>query len=85
MQDVSLKCLNMRDMAQLANRVRHVERLRAEKAKTLKYHQKEKVANVESNESDQEFDIAIIIIWYITPHVAPFSGIWFIKVSLKAG
>jgi len=45
-------------MAQLADGVRHVERLRAEKARTHKYHKKEKVAYVESNESDQEFDTA---------------------------
>ena len=45
-------------MAQLVDRVQHVERLRAEKARTQKYHKREKVAYVESNESDQEFDIA---------------------------
>jgi hypothetical protein len=49
---------HLRDIAQLADRVRHVERLRAEKARTQKYHKREKVAYVESNESDQEFDIA---------------------------
>jgi len=49
---------HLRDMAQLAYRVRHVERLRAEKARTQKYHKREKVAYVESNESNQEFDIA---------------------------
>jgi hypothetical protein len=49
---------HLRDMAQLANRVRHVERLRAEKARTQKNHKREKVAYVESNKSDQEFDIA---------------------------
>ena len=45
-------------MAQLADRVRHVERLRAEKAITQKYHKREKVAYIESNASNQEFDIA---------------------------
>jgi len=49
---------HLRDMAQLVDRVQHVERLRAEKARTQKYHKREKVAYVESNESDQEFDIA---------------------------
>jgi len=49
---------HLRDMAQLTDRVRHVERLRAEKARTQKYNKREKVAYVESNESDQEFDIA---------------------------
>jgi len=45
-------------MPQLADRVRHVERLRSEKARTQKYHKK-KVAYVESNESDQEFNRSI--------------------------
>jgi len=49
---------HLRDMAQLADRVRHVERLKAEKAGTQKYHKREKVAYVGSNESEQEFDIA---------------------------
>jgi len=44
-------------MAQLADRVRQVERLKAEKARTQKF-KREKVAYVETNESDQEFDIA---------------------------
>jgi len=41
----------------LADRVRHVERLRAEKARTHKY-KREKVSYVETNKSDQEFVIA---------------------------
>ena len=53
-----LNTQHLRDMAQLADRVRHVERLRAEKARTHKYHKREKVAYVESNESDKEFDIS---------------------------
>jgi len=48
---------HLRDMAQLADRVRHVERLKAEKARTQKYHKREKVAYIESDESNQEFDI----------------------------
>jgi len=48
----------LRDMAQLAERVRHVERLNDEKAKTQKYHKREKVAYIGLNESNQEFDIA---------------------------
>jgi len=42
----------------LVDRVRHVERLKAEKARTQKYHKREKVAYISSNESNQEFDIA---------------------------
>jgi hypothetical protein len=49
---------HLRDMAQLADRVRHVERLKAEKARTQKHFRKEKVAFVASEESNQEFDIA---------------------------
>jgi hypothetical protein len=48
---------HLRDMAQLADRIRHVEGLRDEKARTQKYHKREKVAYIESNESNQEFDI----------------------------
>eukprot|EP00256_Glycine_max_P055100 XP_014622121.1 uncharacterized protein LOC102661556 [Glycine max] len=47
----------LRDMAQLADRVRQLERLKAEKARNSKFHKKEKVAYVETNDSDQEFDI----------------------------
>jgi len=43
-------------MLQLADRVRHVEKLKAEKARTSKYHKK-KGSYVETNDSDQEFDI----------------------------
>jgi len=46
---------HLRDMAQLTDRVRQVVRLRAEKARTHKYHKREKVAYVETNDSDQEF------------------------------
>ncbi|KAK2449663.1 hypothetical protein QL285_008835 [Trifolium repens] len=49
---------HLRDMAQLADRVRQVERLRAEKARNSKYHKKEKVAYVETHDSDQEYDIS---------------------------
>ena len=49
---------HLRDMAQLADRVRHVERLKAEKARTQKHFKKEKVAFVSSEESNQEFDMA---------------------------
>jgi len=47
----------LRDMAQLADRVRQVERLKAEKTRTHKFR-REKVAYVDTNESDQDFDIA---------------------------
>jgi hypothetical protein len=43
-------------MAQLANRVRQVERLKAEKARTNKFPKKEKVAYVDAGDSDPEFD-----------------------------
>jgi len=39
-------------------RVRHVERLKAEKARTHKHFRKEKVSFASSEESNQEFDIA---------------------------
>jgi len=44
-------------MAQLSSRVRQVERLKAEKARTHKFR-REKVAYVDTNESEQEFEIA---------------------------
>jgi len=47
----------LRDMAQLADRVRQVKRLRAEKARTHKCRG-EKVSYIDTNERDQEFDIA---------------------------
>lgn len=43
-------------MAQLADRVRHVERFKAEKARTSRFGKKEKVAYVNTNDSDQDFD-----------------------------
>jgi hypothetical protein len=45
-------------MAQLVDRVRQVERLKAEKARNYKYHKKEKVAYVEINDSNQEYDVS---------------------------
>jgi len=48
----------LRDMAQLADRVRHVKRLKAEKARTQKYHKREKDAYIRSDEGKQEFDLA---------------------------
>jgi hypothetical protein len=47
----------LRDMAPLVDRVRHVKRPKAEKARTRKFR-REKVAYVDTNESDQEFDMA---------------------------
>jgi len=38
---------HLRDMVQLADRVRHVERLKAEKARTQKYHTREKVSYID--------------------------------------
>ncbi|XP_058727724.1 uncharacterized protein LOC131599348, partial [Vicia villosa] len=44
------------DMAQLADRVRQVERLKAEKARASKYHKKEKIAYVTTSEFDSNSD-----------------------------
>jgi len=49
---------HLRDMTQLADKVRQVKRLKAEKARTQKHFRKEKVAFVASEESNQEFNIA---------------------------
>ena len=49
---------HLRDMAQLADRVRHVERLKVEKTITQKFHKREKFAYIGSDESNQEFNIA---------------------------
>jgi len=46
----------LRDMAQLADRVRQVERLKTEKARTNIFPKKEKVSYVEAGDSDPEFD-----------------------------
>ncbi|WJX34134.1 hypothetical protein P8452_22273 [Trifolium repens] len=55
---MKLDMQHLRDMAQLADRVRQVERLKAEKDRNSKYHKKEKVAYVETHDSDQEYDIS---------------------------
>jgi len=47
----------LRDMTQLADRVQQIKRLRSEKARTHKFR-RENVAYIDTNESDQEFDIA---------------------------
>jgi len=47
----------LRGMTQLEDRIRKVERLKIEKARTNKFHKKEKVAYAKTNESDQDFDI----------------------------
>jgi len=46
----------LRDMAQLADRVRQVERLKAEKARTNRFPKREKVAYVDAGDNDPEFD-----------------------------
>jgi len=46
----------LRDMAQLADRVRQVERLKAEKARTRRFPKKEKIAYVDTGDSDPDFD-----------------------------
>ncbi|PNX57035.1 hypothetical protein L195_g050193, partial [Trifolium pratense] len=48
---------HLRDMAQLADRVQQVERLKIEKARTSKFQKKEKVAYVETYEDDNEYEI----------------------------
>jgi len=47
----------LRDMAQLADRVRQVEILKAKKARASRFGKKVKVAYVDTNDNDQEFDI----------------------------
>jgi len=46
----------LRDMAQLADRVRQVERLKAEKARTNRFPKREKVAYIDGGDSDPKFD-----------------------------
>jgi hypothetical protein len=43
-------------MAQLADRVRQVERLKSEKARNTKFHKKEKIAYVGNYDSDNDYD-----------------------------
>jgi len=47
---------HLRDMVQLEVRVRQVERLKAEKSRTNRFLKKEKVAYVDTSDSDPEFD-----------------------------
>jgi len=47
----------LRDMAQLADRVRQLDRLKAGKARTSKFNKKEKVAYVDIDDIDPEFDL----------------------------
>jgi len=46
----------LRDMAQLVDRVRQVERLKAEKARTSRFPKKEKIAYVDTGDIDPDFD-----------------------------
>ncbi|CAJ2646962.1 unnamed protein product [Trifolium pratense] len=48
---------HLRDMAQLADRVRQVERLKAEKARSSKFQKREKIAYVETIDDDEEYVI----------------------------
>ena len=43
---------HLRDMAQLADRVRQVERLKVEKARASKNHKKERIAYIEAEEEN---------------------------------
>jgi len=63
----------LRDMEQLADRVRQVERLKAEKARTSKFHKKEKVAYVNVDDSDQDFDIELNIVEESENNLAEFK------------
>ena len=47
----------LRDMAQLADRVRQVERLKTEKSRASKFSKKEKVAYVDANDDDPGFSL----------------------------
>lgn len=47
----------LRNMAQLADRVRQVEMLKVEKSRPTRHPRKEKVVYVETDENDQEIDI----------------------------
>jgi len=47
----------LRDMAQLVDRVRQIERHKAEKARTSKFNKKEKVAYVNTNDRDTKFNL----------------------------
>jgi len=46
----------LRDMAQLTDRVRQIERLKAERARTNRFPKKEKIAYVDTYNSDPEFN-----------------------------
>ncbi|XP_045831592.1 uncharacterized protein LOC123922985 [Trifolium pratense] len=46
---------HLRDMAQLADRVRQVERLKAEKARSSKFQKREKIAYVETIDDEDEY------------------------------
>src|SRR4051812_34262749 len=62
---------HLRDMAQLADRVRQVERLKAEKARVSKYHKKEKIAYVTTNKfdsnSDSEYEVGEVNVAELKP------------------
>ena len=46
----------LRDMAQLADRVRQVERLKSKKVRTNRFPKKEKIAYIDTYDSDPDFD-----------------------------
>jgi len=52
------KKLDTQHLREMANRVRHVEILKAEKARTQKHYKREKISYIRSDEGNQEFDIA---------------------------
>jgi len=52
----------LRDMGQLADRVRQVERLKAKKARTNMFSKKEKVSYVDANDNGQDIDIELDVV-----------------------
>lgn len=52
-----LNTQNLKVMAQLADKVRQVERLKAEKARANRHRSKEKIAYIKVDENGEEIDI----------------------------
>ena len=59
---IKLDTQYLSDMAQLVDRVRQVEVLKAEKARTGKFIKREKVSYVDTHDSDQEFDLSFDVV-----------------------
>jgi len=52
----------LRDMIQMGDRVEQVEKLKDEKARTTNFSKREKVAYVDTNDNDQEFDLDLDVV-----------------------